>query len=309
MAITGVLRPGHVQLRVMDIDAAVSFYKDILGLVETGCDKSGRVYFKAWDERDHSSVILRPTDRAGMDHLAFKVLDVPTLDKLDSDLRAYGVLTERVAAGELLETGERVRFETPSGHIIDLYAQKKDVGNGIPYVNPAPWSSQSEHGMAPVRMDHAALSGPNMSATKKIFTDVLGFFVTERVLMADGENDLVAFLTCSNKVHDIAFAALGAEPGKLHHVAFLQETWERVLRCADLFAMNKQAVDMGPTRHGVSRGTTVYGFDPSGNRVENFCGGYIPYPDYATLEWTFEEAGAGLLYHYRSLEKLSGSLT
>ena len=48
MATTGVMRPGHIQLRVLDMDESVEFYKNVLGLVETGRDTSGRVYFKAW---------------------------------------------------------------------------------------------------------------------------------------------------------------------------------------------------------------------------------------------------------------------
>ncbi len=39
MALTGVLRPGHAQLRVTDLDRAVHFYRDVLGLVETGRDE------------------------------------------------------------------------------------------------------------------------------------------------------------------------------------------------------------------------------------------------------------------------------
>ena len=105
MTISGVTRPGHAQIRVLDLDASVEFYRNVLGLVETGRDKQGRVYFKAWDERDHNSVVLRQADQAGIDHFAFKVLDKPTLERLYSDLRAYGVKTERSPAGEMLATG------------------------------------------------------------------------------------------------------------------------------------------------------------------------------------------------------------
>jgi len=91
MATTGVMRPGHIQLRVLDLDESVEFYKNVLGLVETGRDAQGRVYFKAWDERDHNSVILRQADRAGMDLMGFKVKDRATLEQLDKDLQAYGV--------------------------------------------------------------------------------------------------------------------------------------------------------------------------------------------------------------------------
>ena len=78
MATTGVMRPGHIQLRVLDLDESVEFYKNVLGLVETGRDAAGRVYFKAWDERDHNSVVLRQADRAGVDLIGFKVKEGAT---------------------------------------------------------------------------------------------------------------------------------------------------------------------------------------------------------------------------------------
>ena len=36
----------------------------------------------------------------------------------------------------LLETGERVRFQLPSGHFIDLYAEEVEVGKGMGYLCP-----------------------------------------------------------------------------------------------------------------------------------------------------------------------------
>jgi len=48
MAITGVLRPGHMQLKVLDLDEAVEFYSNVVGLVQTGRDAT-RAYFKGWD--------------------------------------------------------------------------------------------------------------------------------------------------------------------------------------------------------------------------------------------------------------------
>ena len=302
MAMTGVLRPGHMQLRVLDMYESVKFYKDVIGLVETGRDAAGRVYFKAWDERDHNSVILRQADTAGMDFFAFKVLDKATLDKLDRDLQAYGVKTERIPAGELMETGERVRFEIPTGHQIELYAEKTDVGNGMPYTNPDPWTPAAEHGIAPVRMDHCLLYGPDIDGVKKLFTEVLGFYLVEHVLLEDGKTDLAIWLSCSHKAHDIAFVR-HPEPGKLHHISFLLETWEDVLRAADIMSMNRASIDIGPTRHGVTRGTTIYAFDPSGNRYETFCGGYQPYPDYHPVTWTWDEVGAGVFYHDRKLNE------
>lgn len=304
MAMTGVLRPGHAQLRVLNLEEGVHHYRDVLGMVETGRDQQGRVYLKCWDERDHHSLVLREAEQAGIDFFGFKVLDKATLDRLDADLRAYGLATERVPAGEMLATGERVRFLLPSGHFIELYAEKEAVGNGLQVLNPAPWTKASENGIAPVRLDHCLLYGPNVAEVQKIFCDVLGFYLVERVLTPDGAGNVAIWMSCSHKVHDIAFVE-HPEPGKLHHLSFLLESWEEVLRAADIMAMNNVTVDIGPTRHGVTRGCTIYAWDPSGNRFETFMGGYQPYPDYEPTTWTFDGlgAGGGLDYPQRKLHE------
>lgn len=303
MAMTGVLRPGHAQIRVLNLEESITFYRDVLGLVETGRDDQGRVYFKCWDERDHNSFIIREADAAGLDFFGFKVLDEVTLDKFEQDLNEYGVQTERMPAGDLLETGERVRFVLPSGHTMELYATKTGVGNGLTANNPGPWNNlTSEHGIAPIRLDHMLLYGTDIKSTKKIFEDVLGFKVMERVVLEDGETEQVIFMSCSHKVHDIAFGEY-PEPGKLHHCSFLMESWEKVLRAGDIMSMNSVPIDIGPTRHGITRGCTIYAWDPSGNRFETFMGGYQPYPDHETITWTVDNLGQGLDYTQRKLHE------
>jgi len=299
MAITGVLRPGHAQIRVLDLEESVKWYTDVMGLVPMGRDKQGRAYFKTRQERDHNSIVLRQADRAGLDFFGFKVLDKATLDDLEKKLQAYGVKTERIPAGDLLETGERVRFALPTEHVIELYVEKKDVGNAMGYTNPEVDVIEGK-GITPVRMDHALLYGPDIDGSRELFQKVLGFTLVERAKLEDGTTDLATWLTCSAKAHDIAMVRHG-EPGKLHHVSFQLASWEQVLRAADIMSKNRVSIDMGPTRHGITQGTTIYFFDPSGNRLETFCGGYDHYPDMHPVTWTWEEVGAGIFYHNRKL--------
>lgn len=301
MAITGVLRPGHAVVRVLDLEESVRFYTEVMGLKETGRDKSGRVYFKCWDERDHNSFIIRKADRAGLDAFAFKVQNEDVLRKLESDLKAYGVSTERLRSGDLLETGERVLFQLPTGHMIELYAQKTSLGNGLGDVNPEAWL-EGQKGISPLRMDHALIYGGDIDRNRKLFEEVLGFTLVERVKLEDGTTDLATWLTCSNKAHDIAMVRHN-EDAKLHHVSFLLESWEQVLRAADILSMHRVSIDIGPTRHGITRGTTIYFFDPSGNRMETFCGGYQWYPDMNPITWTWEHVGRGVFYHDRKLNE------
>ena len=91
--------------------------------------------------------------------------------------------------------------------------------------------------------------------------------------------------------------------GKFHHASFELGSWERVLRAADILSRTKTSIDIGPTRHGITRGETVYFFDPSGNRNEVFAGGYIYYPDKPPITWTDETLGPGIFYHDRKLNE------
>ena len=301
MAITGVLRPGHAQIRVLDLEESVKFYRDVLGLVDMGRDSQGRHYFKAWDERDHHSVLIRQADKTGLDLFGFKVDSEATLDKFEKDLQAYGVTTKRIPAGEMMNTGERVQFTLNNGHAIELYADKKDVGNGLGYHNPMPWGPDAERGIAPTRLDHALLAGGDLDQALDIFVNVLGFYLVEEVVAPDGMK-IAVWLSCSNKTHDIAFLR-HAEDGKLHHVSFWLETWEKVLRAADIMSMNDVPVDIGPTRHGITRGATIYAWDRSGNRFETFSGGYPAYPDHAVITWPVEHLPEGLDYAQRKLHE------
>ena len=63
-------------------------------------------------------------------------------------------------------------------------------------------------------------------------------------------------------------------------------------------AKNKVRIDIAPTRHGITRGETIYFFDPSGNRNETFAGlGYQAQPDRPVTTWTEDEVGRGIFYH------------
>lgn len=302
MAVTGVLRPGHVQLRVLDLEAAVKHYTQVLGLWETGRDAQGRVYLKAWDEHDHHSVILREADEGGVDVVGWKVDSAATLAKLAADIKASGLASNMrwIEAGEDLKTGQRFRFTTTTGHAMDLYAEKAQVGNGMPLLNPEIYPDNLR-GMSPTRFDHCLLYGDDLDGTVKLFTEVLGFSIAEQVVAGPEKFLIGAFLTCSNKPHDVAFIRQPVK-GKLHHVSFNVDNWGDVLKAADLITRHRVSHDIGPTRHGITRGETIYFFDPSGNRNEVFSGGYISYPDRPALTWTDDEIGRAIFYHDRKIE-------
>lgn len=302
MSMKGVLRPGHVQLRVLDMQEAITHYVERMGLIETDRDDQGRVYLKGWDEQDWFSVVLREADQPGMDFMGWKVDSNETLDQLEQDLKDFGCKVERIAAGELKHCGDRVRFDSPTGHLFELYAEKDFKGNGLGLVNPHPWPEDLK-GMKVKRFDHCLLYGDDLDGSVKLFKEVLGFCESEQVMAGeDGNFKIGSFLTCGMKAHDIAFIR-HEEKGKLHHASFLLSSWEEVLTAADIMGRYKMSVDIGPTRHGITRGRTIYFFDPSGNRNETFCDSYDWYPDHQTITWTEDELGGAIFYHDQKLNE------
>ncbi len=291
MSLRGVLRAGEVCIRVMDMKKARNHYGYHLGLHEVMEDAEGKVYFKCWDEHDHHSIVLRPADRPGMDYCAYKVYDDATLSEYEVKLKAFGLDVKRIDAGVYPKSGRRIEFVLPSGHTMQLYAHKEQIGNTMGTLNPGVIPEEGVvRGLAINRLDHMLLGGGNIDECARLFMEVFDFDLSEKLVAAENGMSLAVFLTCSTKPHDIAFV-LQPEQNRFHHVSFLLESAHDVIKAADKIGHYRIPVDVGPNRHGVTRGATIYFFDPSGNRNEVFAEGYVHYPDTPTLTWDTTELG------------------
>lgn len=289
MALRGVLRVGEVALRVMDMKKARQHYGQRMGLHEMLVDDKGQVYYKAWDEHDHHSLVLREADSPGMDYFAYKVYDDATLTDLEQKIKTFGLSVLRIEAGLYPKSGRRIQFVLPSGHTMQLYAHKEQVGNTLGLHNPSVMPDEGViRGFRINRMDHLLLGGVNIDENVRLFRDVFEFDLSEKIIEVESEMSLAVFLSCSTKPHDIAFVRQ-PEPNRFHHVSYLLESPQDVIHAADMIGKYKISVDVGPNRHGVTRGMTIYFFDPSGNRNEVFTGGYVHYPDTPTLVWDTTE--------------------
>lgn len=288
----GILRLGHVDVRVPDLDLATAYYTQVLGLLEVARE-SDRVYLKCWDELDHHSVVLRYHPRPGLDHMSFKVEAEDDLQVLENKLERYGAIVRRIAAGEERAMGEGLRFETPSGHVMELVAKVDKVGNGLPTVNPDRPQPAGLVGIAPPRLDHLLVTAEEVGDATKFYQEVLGFRLTEQLLDGDG-HQLGVWMERSHSPHDLAVVV--GPNGGLHHFAFWLDDWDEIRRAADTLAYHDIAIDVGPTRHGITRGETIYFFDPLGNRNEVFTGGYRPDPDWDVITWTEDQIGRGIFY-------------
>jgi len=115
---------GHVSLFVRDLEATRRFYRDLLGLHETGTGKSGRIVFFSAGRHHHdvSCELARaagpgpqPKGVPGLYHIAFAVGS--SLDDL-AEARRW---VEAHGLQPFGETQQSFSIRDPDGHEIELY--------------------------------------------------------------------------------------------------------------------------------------------------------------------------------------------
>lgn len=288
----GILRLSHVDLKVPDLDLAAAYYTGVMGLEITE-RTADRIFFKCWDEEDHHSLAVRYDPRVGLDRFSFKVEAEDDLADLERRVENYGMAVSRISANEEIGQGESIRFETPSGHEMELVHDVERVGTRYGKFNPR-FEPEAIQGIGPPRMDHLLINAEEVGEATKFYMDVLGFRLTEQLLGSNG-HPIGVWMERSHSPHDLA--VVNGPNGAFHHFAFWLDDWDHVRRAADILAYNAIQIDVGPTRHGITRGNTIYFFDPMGTRNEVFTGGYRPDPDFPTITWTEDNFGRGLFYY------------
>lgn len=295
----GILRLGHVDVTVTDLDLTTAYYTQVMGM-QVSAVTEDEVYLKCWDEEDHHSLRLRYAPRVGMDLMSFKVHHEDDLDDMEHRVSRFGFPVERISKGESVGQGESIRFSTPSGHVMELVADVEKVGTSRLRHALTPDEPQSRDHIAPPRMDHMLITAEEVGDSTQFFRDVLGFRITEQLLDGNG-HQLGTWMERSHSPHDLAIVA--GPNGGLHHFAYWLDDWDQVRDAADVLAYNGIQVDVGPTRHGITRGSTIYFFDPLGTRNEVFTGGYRPDPDFPTLTWTEDNIGRAIFYYEGELNQ------
>jgi len=288
-----ILRLSHVEIKVPDLELATAYYTEVLGLVETAREPE-RVYLKCWDEHQHHSVVLTYAPAYGLAHMGWKVESLDDLDFYAARLEAAGVPVKRLEGAEVgVGGGSVIRFQTLSGHQMELIHGMEQVGNLLPLTNPPP-RPLGLVGIAPPRIDHVFLTVEDVNGMTAFLQDVLDFHLTEQVVGDDGFQ-IATWLEVSHSSHDIALVT-GADGG-LHHFAFWVDDWNDIRTASDVLAFHGVRIETNPTRHGATRGHCIYFFDPAGNRNEVFTGGYWSDPDEPPITWTEGEMGRALFYY------------
>jgi catechol 2,3-dioxygenase len=298
---------------VTDIDAAKKHYVDTLGMqivaeenpepdpdpripaaVKALTAKPRRLFLKAWDEWDHHSVVLEEGG-VGLVKLGYKVAREDDLVQFEKRVQAFGCTTERMSYHDNPSVGDGIRVHIPSGHIMELYHDIEFTNTAVGLINPALFPRHLT-GIGVPRLDHALLKAEDIPLSERFFMEAMDFKPAERLVsdLSDDAELLGTWMFCQHKTHDIAFVQ--GENGKLHHWAYKLESWDKIKHAGAILSMDDVEVGFGPDVHGLSRGDTIYFFDPAGNRNEVFAGGYETYPDFPTITWTADHTNPAVSY-------------
>ena len=303
----GILRMGYAHIRVTDLAEAKAHYANTLGLYET-LDQDGKLYFKGWDEWDHHSLVIEEGG-VGLVKFGFKVEKPEDIDEIEKKGQQFGLTVERMSKGENPEVSDGIRFTTPSDHVFEVYHDQTLIGTEVGTHNPEAFPRHLV-GVGVPGLDHSLILAEDVRTMENMLSEVFGFYATERVqtdLDDDDAHYIATWMTSNNQIHQLA--VLEGPQSKLHHVAFKLQDWAEVGHAGDIMVMDDVPIDIGPTRHGITRGQTIYFFDPSGNRNEVFAGGYLAYPDRPTVKWTPDQIARGIFYHAREMNERFTTVT
>jgi catechol 2,3-dioxygenase len=282
-----VLRIGYLHLKVTDLAEAKNHYQDILGLRVIHQDQDNKLYFKAWDEWDHHHLVLEEGG-TGLTKFGVKVKGLDNLDYFEKKIQQFGCSTTRMSKGENYAVGEGVRVVLPSEHVMELYHDMEYVGKEVGTINPQ-LRPQNLIGIGAPNLDHMLLSAEDPGLMERMFTECLDLRVSERVVTELGENSDVigSWMFSTHKSHDIAF--IKGENKKFHHMGYKLMDWTALRIAGEIMGLNDVSIGFGPDIHGLSRGQTIYFFDPAGNRNEVFAGDMETARDMPTMNWTEDQ--------------------
>ena len=298
----GVMRLGYMHIRVTDLEEARDHYSNTLGM-QVVHEEPGKLHLKCWDEWDHHSLVLEEGG-VGLVKIGYKCSSADDLAEYEKRSSAFGATTGRFSRGENLTVGDGVRIALPSEQTVELYSDIEFTGTDTGSINPEAWP-RDKRGVGTHWIDHCLIAAEDPGLVERFFQECLDFRTSERVIESMDTPDVIGtWLTAgeSHAAHDLA--VIKGPNAKLHHFAYHLDDWNAILHAADLFSMDDVPIDIGPTRHGITRGETIYFFDPSGNRNEVFAGlEHRVHKDFPTINWTVDQLGKGIFYHSRELNE------
>lgn len=276
----------HVELRTPNLEGSLWFFRDLLGM-EVVESHGQSTYLRGWGDLYHHSLKLTESMVAGLGHMSWRALDAEALQVMVATIEPTGRGKGWIEGDR--GHGSAYSFTTPDGHECEILWDVDWYEAPPELVSPMPSRQQRYvgRGAAVRRIDHVTLLASDVRECREYMQEHLGFRFREASVSDDGEQELGAWLAATNLSHDTAYVLDGEQArGRLHHVAYWQDTREEVLRAADILKDAGLELELGPTRHALSEAFFLYVREPGGNRVEIYSGAALRFaPDWGPIKW------------------------
>lgn len=294
---------GHVEMYTDRFEESLDFFTRVYGLTESGRDENS-VYLRAFDDYEFHTLKLTRHHTTGVGHIGYRASSPEALERRVKAIEAMGC-SIGWSEGDLGH-GRAYRFRDPDGHVFELYFDTR-IYEAPPEEKPALKNiAQKYHGrgVCPRRIDHVNLLALDVRAIKEFMVKALGSRVTEEILLDNGRLGGCWF-TVNNKGYDIAYSEDHTNTaGRFHHVTYVVDQREDVLRAADIFLENGVFIETGPHKHAIQQTFFLYVYEPAGNRVEiaNAGARLVLRPDWPTVTWTETERKKGQAWGLKTIE-------
>ena len=249
-----VAQLAHVELLTPKPDDTLWFFKELLGMEESG--RQGQsVYLRAYEDFYHHTLKITESAQAGSGHVAWRTTSPQALERRVVALEATG-LGKGWIEGDLGH-GRAYQFTTPDGHEMELLwdvdyyqapPEKRTALLNRPQRRPV-------HGIPVRRLDHVNFLASSVTPNREFMVEQLGFRLREHVVLDDG-TELAAWMSVSALVHEVAFMGdQTGSRGRLHHVCYWYGYPQHLSDLSDILGSWR---DLGhtvclPQERGVSR--------------------------------------------------------
>jgi catechol 2,3-dioxygenase len=293
-----VAQLAHVEIYTPKPDETLWFFKELLGMTESGREGQS-VYLRAYEDTYHHTLKVTERNEPGLGHVAWRANSPQALERRVKALEESGLGQGWVDR----ETGQGAayRFTTPDGHPMELLweVERYQVPEDQKTALLNRHQKRPTQGVPVRRLDHVNLMCNDVTRNKEFMADNLGFKLREHIILGDG-TEAGAWMSVSPLVHEVALMRDQLQGGgRLHHIAYWYGYPQHLMDIADVFVENGIAIEAGPGKHGISQAYFMYVFEPGGNRVELFGdAGYLIFePDWQPVTWREENLDKGIIWY------------
>ena len=288
---------GHVELLTPKPEESLWYFADILGM-EKVHEEGQSVYLRGYGDYAATTLKLTESDAAGISHIAWRAVSAEALERRIHAIEASGAGLGWTNGD--FGHGPSYRFRDPDGHHMEVYYDEvryeppdelRSTLKNLPMKFPV-------HGVPVRRMDHLALLCGDVAANRGFMQDKLGLQLREQIIFDNGATEIGSWMSTTPVHHEIAYVVdVKQQHGRLHHLSFWVDNREDVLRAADLLMENGVFIEAGPSKHNNSQAFYLYSYEPGGNRIEIYTGGFLVFaPDFKPVVWDEESRGTGVYW-------------